>query len=569
MDRHLSCSCKNKYFFGTKKKHSMKWLSTFLVSLVLLTSFQGTASQASDPHSRNLQNNIDRFKAAGMYADAIKTVVSAREYALMKALAYQWSDLGVQLIELHRLIGDPEKGLAVGYGFSSPENPEIEVKRLGRMAACHNEIPSYSQETRTDSTAYYIKKALIIANKFQFKKEKASLYNEWATLVFRTGNHHKIDWVIDKYKEAISIYRDLDEKEDYGNCLNHLLSIYILQRKKEEAESIKKLIIELLKQEENTETRGSFYNNLALEAGQNKDSLNEYRYSYLSSMESLKIYQNKNSNELQSYKALYETEQYKAQLAQNEADKRKAELQLNQSRITTWIIIGVIIFITFLLIVVVQFLKKEKLQSKKLNEVNQELTDRNNKYQLLHTESNHRIKNNLAMIKSFLSLTANSLEGNEKQVITKIVDKLEVLSKLHNHLTFEEHNPSIAVDEYLTEITNYYASMYDLTNFQVEIDHFAMPSERIIYLGLIVAELLSNTIEHRGRNQEEIILSMENKTDEIVFIYTDRSQFDETQNEKLGITFIREILSRLNAFDLRINKNNGTYMFTITQNHVK
>ena len=127
---------------------------------------------------------------------------------------------------------------------------------------------------------------------------------------------------------------------------------------------------------------------------------------------------------------------------------------------------------------------------------NRKLSLRN---KLLLKEQNHRVKNNLQMINSLLSLQSQKLQSEEaKSALDDSQTRINSVALLHRMLYEGENIGKIDADTYLkalTEEVKYGAPRGMQLDLQVEVGN-VIAIERATSLGLIVNELLTNSIKH-------------------------------------------------------------------------
>ena len=178
-------------------------------------------------------------------------------------------------------------------------------------------------------------------------------------------------------------------------------------------------------------------------------------------------------------------------------------------------------------------------------------------------ESNHRIKNNLQMITSMLEYASQDVEKSGPAALSKISSKIQTVSLLHKFLYNDIHNAFISVPEYFNEIINLYANLA-LSEFEIIVDicDVKIKSERIVYFGLILNELLANTIEHNVNMEQKIVISILKVNENFELIYTDGSAQKENAKNGTGSILIKQLMKRIKATNITLDKNTGTYKFT-------
>lgn len=134
-------------------------------------------------------------------------------------------------------------------------------------------------------------------------------------------------------------------------------------------------------------------------------------------------------------------------------------------------------------------------------------------------EIHHRIKNNLTVISSLLSINASNLKDQESlDVFKDSQHRIQAVALLHEVL-YENHDlSSISFDLYVRKLTDLLFEVYkvDREKFKLSLDIQAsrIPSETGMNCALIINELLTNSFKHgfKGRDKGSISIrfSLEN-----------------------------------------------------------
>ena len=124
--------------------------------------------------------------------------------------------------------------------------------------------------------------------------------------------------------------------------------------------------------------------------------------------------------------------------------------------------------------------------------------------ELLLKELNHRVKNNLQMVSSLLNLQASRLsDPSSKEHFRKAIDRVQAVGDIHARLYQGEQLGRIDFDEYLKDLCGRLReSMLDgkSITLKVETEPLVLDIDRAIPLGLIVNELVTNSIKHAFPN---------------------------------------------------------------------
>ncbi len=129
----------------------------------------------------------------------------------------------------------------------------------------------------------------------------------------------------------------------------------------------------------------------------------------------------------------------------------------------------------------------------------------------LMKELHHRVKNNLAIVSSLLTLQANGLTDEKAvQALRKGQQRVQAMSLIHQRLYQTDRVTIVNIREYLTDLAEslMQAYGYEPSNFDLQVDvaieeldvDVAMP------LGLIVNELITNAFKYAFAHQERPLL---------------------------------------------------------------
>jgi two-component sensor histidine kinase len=119
--------------------------------------------------------------------------------------------------------------------------------------------------------------------------------------------------------------------------------------------------------------------------------------------------------------------------------------------------------------------------------------------ELLVREQNHRVKNNLQMINSLLSLQAGRLKDEQsKAVLEKSQSRIQAISILNRSLYEQKDISQVELSSYLKELS------HDVINSvtdqsvegQLNLEAMEIGVDQATSLGLIINELIVNTIKH-------------------------------------------------------------------------
>lgn len=170
---------------------------------------------------------------------------------------------------------------------------------------------------------------------------------------------------------------------------------------------------------------------------------------------------------------------------QEEALKRQKIIQ-----IFTLLITALMVFFLFFLYRV--FVKRKKYS--------QLLERQNLEKEFLLKEIHHRVKNNLETISSLLALQTAQIDNAELQdIMVESQNRVQSMGMIHQNLYQGENLAAIEMKNYFVNLGSYIIDSFDATDrisLDVRMDLLELDVDRAIPIGLIVNELITNSLKY-------------------------------------------------------------------------
>ncbi|NRB51157.1 MAG: hypothetical protein HRU41_26030 [Saprospiraceae bacterium] len=125
--------------------------------------------------------------------------------------------------------------------------------------------------------------------------------------------------------------------------------------------------------------------------------------------------------------------------------------------------------------------------------------------EMLIREVHHRVKNNLQVVSSLLNLHARKVaDPAALGAIREGRDRVKSMAFIHQKLYQVNDVRQLTVSDYVEDLTNYLFTSYQIDPEQIElktsIDHLELDVDVMVPLGLILNELISNSLKHAFPN---------------------------------------------------------------------
>ena len=179
-------------------------------------------------------------------------------------------------------------------------------------------------------------------------------------------------------------------------------------------------------------------------------------------------------------------------------------------------------------------------------------------------ELQHRVKNSFLMITSMINLVKNSCETpGAKDKLEEIQTKINAVADIYNLLYSTKSINTIQLDHYLQKLISSFLATSSLIVIKDELDTITIPVNIAIPIGLIISELLTNSIKHAfpdGRNGR-ITIKLKKTKNGFKIMLSDNGvglpeNIDILSGKSLGLTLINALTSQIDA-NFTMKSDNG------------
>ncbi len=181
----------------------------------------------------------------------------------------------------------------------------------------------------------------------------------------------------------------------------------------------------------------------------------------------------------------------------------------------------------------------------------QEHTEANARWRTLVSELQHRTKNNFQTIIAFIALQRRTAKTQEsKNRIASVMDRVQAISLAHDQLSLKEGTSLVEFDDYLKSLCANIDPRRENVAIQVEASVTMMPLDRAVPAGLIVNELVTNSIKYAFEESEsgliKVVFEMDEDTGEACVMVEDNGKgMGPPREGGLGLTLIEAFAQQL------------------------
>lgn len=481
-----------------------------------------------------------------------------------------------------------------------------ELKDTNELAHCYSQMGiAYYLQYQYDNALKYYEKSIELYKKTTNKKDLAGVYiNQGISYTYVK----KMDLAEINYNEALKIYQEINYEPGFAPAYNSLAKIYYARKDYNKAISYYKLAEQYSLKSNNKYHLITNYNSLATCYKELKEyetakayseksiaiskevgsverelfchetmadilfSMGDYKNAYVSfqnyaSLKDTLFNQDKN-DAIAEMQAKFDVEKNQQKVKEIELQKKIDDEANTKQRLL--LIVVIIVILISLIFTMVLFRNKQKVNHL-LEQKNEAIQANLEQKELMMGEIHHRVKNNLQMVSSILDLQARDLTDEKSmRVIEDSLSRINAISLIHQRLYQSENIRGIKINTYLQElaldiIKNFSSTVQTNTiDLQCHIDNLDMDLEFAIPIGLITAELITNSCKYAFTTitQPKITISLTKQNTDLILVVMDngigKEQSVNTSGTSFGTKLIKSLSRKLRAEITENSSPNGT-----------
>ena len=177
--------------------------------------------------------------------------------------------------------------------------------------------------------------------------------------------------------------------------------------------------------------------------------------------------------------------------------------------------------------------------------------------EVLLKEIHHRVKNNMQVITSLLSLQSRAIgDGQALAVFQDSQNRVKSMALIHETLYQSKDLSRINFAEYLQKLVAHVSRSYrlrpDAVRISVQVNDISLPIDTAVPCGLIINELASNSLKYAfpGETKGEIKITFDRTDTHFVLRVADTgiglpADFDPEKGRSLGMKLVRMLTTQL------------------------
>jgi two-component sensor histidine kinase len=561
--------------------YSYRYLRRMIVLLNLFLFSLNTFSFQATDSSRNRMNDraalwlkdCSELREKGEYSAALDAGIKALRTYQQSGNASRAACTNIEIAEIYQYLGEQKNSPAyIRQGLDYAKN----------ATAIYKELQDTAGEVISHNIQGILHRSMALVNQPAYYDSALSCYQLALAKISPSGKGKQYTGTL--YNNISQVYSEY--KKDYPTALRYLQAAVAFNKT---ANNFKKLSYN--------------YGNIAnvyKEMGDKRSSL-EYAYKTLDLAKQIntanrlvnayqQLYDSYHSfgmpdsalhyyilydNLRDSVSSLATTRQIAEAQAKYETEKNKALIgELNnrnslQNKTIAFLVTGISLLFLFLLGLFLLF--------RRVRRQKQLISEQSGQLEIMMKELHHRVKNNLQVISSLLSLQSYKLRDEEAlEAIRLSQQRVQAMSFIHQRLYTGAESRMVNMQEYLQDLARSLVMAYGYTddNFELQIRATRewLDVDKAMPMGLIANEIITNALKYAYADCKHPALHIELKEDNgrLLFVLRDNglawdgSTWKEDKGS-FGRQLVEALCKQLNATQELTIRNGSAFIFTIPQ----
>ena len=190
--------------------------------------------------------------------------------------------------------------------------------------------------------------------------------------------------------------------------------------------------------------------------------------------------------------------------------------------------------------------------------------------EVLLKEIHHRVKNNLQIVSSLLQLQSQTLKDPEiSRVFQDSQNRIDSISLIHKNLYISPNIGKLDVVDYVQNLVSSILMSYQIEpgkiSLETNIDPVNLNIDQAIACGLVINELLSNSLKHAFPKQQtgKITINLHDIGDKIEIIIQDNGvglpdNLDWSNTDSLGLSLVYDLVTEQIEGSITVERHHGT-----------
>lgn len=467
-----------------------------------------------------------------------------------------------QLADVYEFKGEKEKhynALITSKSYLKNTQRKFDIANLDyALGKYHQQYDNF------DSAIYYAQKSYEMYASNGLTEDMGNALSLMGNVEFRKENYQQ---ALQYYEKALESLRT-EQTQSYAGFLFNIGYTYHKVGDFLKALGFLEKSLEMRKKINDISGIKDSYQGLAEAYERRNDFKKAYEYFGLFYAYSDSLFNETKNKQLAQLEKQYETEKKDQEIAVLASENEIQSLRAQKQQTQIYLSIGGLIL---LIVLSGLFLRQSNIRKRNnhiLEAKNKEIAKQNAERELLLKEIHHRVKNNLQIISSLLSMQTRSMQDiKAKDAMKESQSRVKTMALIHEKLYQYDNLSKINMKEYMQQLSDFLTQTYrseKQIHVNIDAEDINLDMDMAIPLGLITNELLSNSLKYAFQDKEggEIYITFTEPEPGIYKLLVRDSgkglddNLDIENTKSLGLKLVRTLTRQING-NLKISSNPG------------
>jgi len=445
-------------------------------------------------------------------------------------------------------------------------------KKFKNEAIVYNNIGNcYLEQNKNDSAIYWFNKSFELSNENKYVKGIALASSNLGLALLEKKEFEKAE---QKLLIAYTSYDSLQNDLSLVMVCTNLIRLY------SETNQLNKATPYAIKGEELAGDIGSFeqqvnlYKSLSNMHIANKEFEKALKYSNLQ-LQFTDSLANENSQRIQNEMTTrFETENLNDKITLLTNTNKLKDTEIEKKKTQQYLFLVLVLGSSIIIVLLFFVLRTKNKSQKQLEQKNKIIENALDERGILLKEIHHRVKNNLQIISSLLNLQSGYGSSiSTEDLVKQSESRIKSMALIHEKLYQTENFKEIDLDEYLKSFLEQLSEILFFKekniSYFINVETIHIEIDKLVPLGLIINELITNTVKHAFKNKASGIITISGKHIENNYSLSINdngegmpSDFSLTKSKSLGIRLVKGLVSQIQA-KITIQSQPGDTTFRI------
>lgn len=422
----------------------------------------------------------------------------------------------------------------------------------------------YLTKGNYDSASYYATESIELAKKADSKHALRDAKILLSNIYNEQGDYEK------SIAELQEVLTELSTKDIsiLAGIYHNLGSAYLALNKLDKSDEYLLKSLDYRKQFQNKFDLMESYQTLSQNSKKKGDFKSAFEYFTLAKQYEDSIFNETKMEQIAEMQTEYETEKKDQEIASLAQLTEIQQLKTDKQQSQIYLILS---GLALVLVVAGVFYNRSRIKNKAnqlLAQKNAEIEKQHGEKEMLLKEIHHRVKNNLQIISSLLSMQTRS--ESDAKVISAMNEgqsRVKTMALIHEKLYQYDNLSRINMHEYMEQLSAFLAQTYrsdKKIDIQIEAEDINLDIDVAVPLGLITNELLSNSLKYAFQEMDQglikIILSKREENGyKLTVSDTGKGiskELDIDKTKSLGLKLVRTLTRQISG-KLSVATENG------------